>query len=1081
MLLGPAGSGKTFRCLAEIRSELARSPESPELIFLAPKQATFQLERQLLDSADLAGYSRLRIFSFQRLARHIFDVCGVPVPKLLGAEGRVMVLRALLGSLHEEFTIFRTCARRIGFAEEAGDQIREFQQHGLTPDKLRQIAVGSPEGPSRQKLLDLALLLERYARWLREHGLQDEENLLSLAADLLAKNPGSLRLAGVWFDGFAQLTPQERGLLLALLREAGRALLAFCLGAPSADRFSPWQIVAKTFRAVRADLATQFGAEALEIETLPRGPGRFGSAPPLAHLEAAWGSSAVFPGAADSIALVRCADPEAEVVACARALVRHVRNGGRFRDAAVLLRHFDNDFPHLIRRVFARYGVPFFLDHRERVAHHPLAELTRGALRMLVFHWKHQDCFCVFKSGLLTVRAEVLDQLENLALEHGWEGQVWREGFRLRNNPQLEAEANACRKKLIEPFVRLAAALGERPGGAELAEGLRRLWADCNAEEQLENWSFEEDQPVHATVWEQMCAWLENFELAFAGQRMPLRDWLAIVEAGLSGLTVGAVPPVLDQVLVGTVDRSRNPDLKLMFVLGLNEGVFPAIPPHRPLLNEQDRSRLLDHGIELANLSEQQVSLEQFYGYIACTRAREQLVLSWSETSADGSALNESRFVGQIRQMFPAVAVRMEGKPQSWQEAEHACELHALAAGLPAELRARARMLPEPSRSESLDPAVVRRLYGRELTVSVSAMERYAMCPFRFFVEQGLKVRERQEFSLDVREQGSFQHEVLSRYHERLCAMSKRWRDLAPTEASELIGQIADELMTTFKDGLLLANEQNRFTGENYKASLQEFIAVVTEWFGSNEFDPAVVELPFGTDEDSLPGWRLEVPGGALVLRGRVDRADLLKLGDGTALCAVFDYKSGLTKPDQVLMEHGVQQQLPAYLLALCRIPGAAVKLGVAALRPAGCFYVPLGARHDSEDTRDDALADIELSRRTAHQHAGVFDHQHIGSFDKVYQGEGSAQFKYTLKQDHQPKANGFNALQPARFAEVLGKLEENLRTFAGDIFEGRIAIRPFKKGGETGCDRCKNQSICRFDPWAQEYRVLKKSGKAEE
>jgi len=49
-LLGPAGSGKTFRCLAEIRAGLAASPEGPPLVLLAPKQATFQLERQLLDT-----------------------------------------------------------------------------------------------------------------------------------------------------------------------------------------------------------------------------------------------------------------------------------------------------------------------------------------------------------------------------------------------------------------------------------------------------------------------------------------------------------------------------------------------------------------------------------------------------------------------------------------------------------------------------------------------------------------------------------------------------------------------------------------------------------------------------------------------------------------------------------------------------------------------------------------------------------------------------------------------------------------------------------------------------------------------
>src|SRR5947207_13235374 len=70
-LLGPAGSGKTFRCLAEIRAELKSSPEGLPLVLLAPKQATFQLERQLLAGPDLPGYTRLQILSFERLAEFV--------------------------------------------------------------------------------------------------------------------------------------------------------------------------------------------------------------------------------------------------------------------------------------------------------------------------------------------------------------------------------------------------------------------------------------------------------------------------------------------------------------------------------------------------------------------------------------------------------------------------------------------------------------------------------------------------------------------------------------------------------------------------------------------------------------------------------------------------------------------------------------------------------------------------------------------------------------------------------------------------------------------------------------------------
>ena len=115
-LLGPAGSGKTFRCLAEVRTALAQSPDGPPLILLAPKQATFQLERQLLADAEISGYTRLNIFSFDRLAQFVFEKLNVAPPKLLSAEGRLMVLRALLQRHADELKLFRNSARRTGFA-----------------------------------------------------------------------------------------------------------------------------------------------------------------------------------------------------------------------------------------------------------------------------------------------------------------------------------------------------------------------------------------------------------------------------------------------------------------------------------------------------------------------------------------------------------------------------------------------------------------------------------------------------------------------------------------------------------------------------------------------------------------------------------------------------------------------------------------------------------------------------------------------------------------------------------------------------------------------------------------------------
>jgi ATP-dependent helicase/nuclease subunit B len=1089
-LLGPAGTGKTFRCLHEIRNELVAHPEGPPLIFLAPKQSTYQLERQLLESGRLSGYSRLHVLSFERLARFVFSELRQSLPAFLSEQGRTMVLRALLGRCSDQLTIFRNAARHGGFAEELSTQIREFQNHGLGPAAVRKLAArSSANSRLNQKLSDLALLYEQYLAWLEKESLRDADALLTAAAELLV--PGTqLRIGGLWFDGFAQLTPQELQLLAAVLRFSKRATLAFCLEEEKRpdSAISPWFIVSQTYHRCRAALEQYHGRAALRVEFLRRDErtSRFACAPALRHLEGHWNTpepfvesqasasltDKEFPNSyvTDSIQVIQAADPESECVFAAREILKFVRAGGRYREAALLLRSFQNDYPHLLRRVFRRYGIPFFLDHRESVAHHPMAELTRGALRTIGFHWKHQDWFATLKCGLVRFPSEDLDELENHALAHGWDAAAWRQGFNIPRDASLEKRLNRERVRLLEPFAALEKTLGQTPDARAVAQGIRALWDELSVEEQLESWTREDPGcALHSTVWDQMLAWLDDLTLAFSGQRLPLSAWLPILEAGLQNLTVGVVPPVLDQVLIGSVDRSRNPDLKLVFVLGLNERVFPAAPARDTLLAEDDRYALLNYGCTLSEIPSLRVAAEQFYGYVACTRPRERLCLSFARTAMDGAQQNPSRFITQIERLFPALQREFFHAPATAEDLVHTCEFAALGIPLPFD----SPHLAAPDQSEKLDPSLAERLYGPELKVAVSSLEHFASCPFQFFARHGLDLKERDEFHLDIREQGSFQHEVLAQFHEELAAESLHWRDVTPQEARERIGRIADALTVSFKGGLLAVTEQNRYTAENYKKSLQEFIAVVVEWFQTNKFDPARVEFGFGRDSD-LPGWQVPLENGrALILHGRLDRIDLYRISETEACCVIIDYKSGLQKPDRVLLHYGVQQQLPAYLLAVTQIPRIAAHLGFEKLTAAGCFLIPLGARYDRGKNRREVLGDPHV-RRSAYTHGGIFDFKYLEWLDSTAPDGKSGQFDFRLNNDGSPHGNSFNALDSARFQAVLQHSEHLMRDFGQRIYSGDISIHPFKKGSVTACDKCHFQSICRFDAWTQKFNTLR-------
>lgn len=1123
-LLGPAGSGKTFRCLDEIRAELARSPEGPSLLLLAPKQATFQLERQLLGDGTLAGYTRLQILSFERLAGFLLTELSPVTPEWLDDEGRVMVLRALLARERDALRVFHATARLPGFATRLSLLLRELQRHQISPNRLIGLADRlAGQVQLHDKLHDFAHLLSGYLDWLQAHDLRDTNCVLDVATALLRSQPQSalpsprLKPGGLWLDGFAEMTAQELDLLASLVPLCERATLAFCLETELQHEppwLSCWSVIGQTFLRCRQRIADIPGMR-VEIETLCRDAGRsrFGLSPELAHLEKSWANPPTLTAALDknltprpphlpspssAIFCAACADPDAEATLAAREIRRFVRAGGRFRETAVLVRSLDG-YADTVRRVFARYEIPCFLDRREPVAHHPLAELTRYALRTVAFNWRQADWFGALKTGLVPAREEEIDWLENLALEFGWEGQTWRLPLAVPNRTSDTGHAERLRQKLVLPFVALSQYTAAPLNGQQLSAALRELWAALGVESTLESWSTAQPghatgghQPsaIHATVWGQMQVWRDNLERAFPVEALSVREWLPILEAGLASLTVGVLPPALDQVLVGAVDRSRNPDLKLVLVLGLNEGVFPSPPAEDPLLNEMERIALASEGAPLGPGTKHRIGHEWFYGYIACTRASQRLVLTYAQCDARGNPLNRSPFFDCLERIFPGLTLTPWQSPVGFADIEHLSEIFTPAIqllnqshpaqpcarelskpvtpllALPelADVLSRAREQAGVNANQLLLPETAAALYGRELACSISGLENFAACPFKFFVSHGLRAEERKRFELDARERGSFQHEVLTVFHNELIAENRKWREVPPDEARARVRRIGQTLLSDFRHGLFGAEAGRRFEGELLLASLESFIAVSVSWARDYQFDPVLVETGFGLPGGTWPGWRIPVhEDRSLLLRGRIDRVDLWRdPNTSAALAVVMDYKSSSRTPDRVKLYHGLQLQLPAYLAVVENLPEVRDTLGAGSLSPAGVFYVNLRGEYSSARSRLEALEDGERALRLGFQHAGRYDETFLEKLDPGNVGE---QFKISSR--------SHDRLNPAAFRELLNRTVENLRRFGQEIFSGKLAPAPYRKGTETACDWCGYQAVCRFDPWTQPFRAL--------
>ncbi|WCJ58426.1 PD-(D/E)XK nuclease family protein [Fontisphaera persica] len=1116
-LLGPAGSGKTWRCVEEIRQELLRDPAGPPLILLAPRQATFQLERQLLAEGKLQGYTRLSILSFARLATHLLDHLGTGRPRLLSEEGRVMVLRTLLKKHGGSLRIFHSTAQLPGFAAELSRWLRELQQQQITPQTLSEAADRLKHLPGlAAKLQDTALLYQAFQQWLEDHALEDADGLLGLATKRLRQvyQQGTpLGIGGLWMDGFAELTPQEVTFLEALALHCRQMTLAFCVenkpdecvnNKPGVDNkpaealpdWHPQAVVARTLQRCAEQLSALEGA-VLQYEVLQRDTerSRFARAPALAHLECHWAELMPPPFAetTPAVRLVACAHPEAEVTFAAREIVRHVRGGGRFREVAVLVRRLETHAA-LLKRIFRQYEIPFFLDQRESMAHHPLAELTRYTLRVMAHGWQNADWLGALKTGLAPIEPEELDELENLVLELGLDGERWLQSWGEAASPAAEWES--CRSKLVDPFKALRKTLTSSPGGVngeQIACGLRQFFDDLKVAETLQQWAQNQtpgagDLPpaAHLTVWEAVEEWLDTLELALGDHALPLAEWLPILESGLSQLSVGVIPPALDQVLVGAVDRSRQPDLHTLFILGMNEGLFPAPPTLPALLSEEERALLEHEGKLILGLGAMvHQGAERYLGYIACTRPAVCLVVCRAEAQAAGQPLNPSLFYLRLQQMFPQVqeeAFTGEFPPKDsvhWSELlPELVRAQALPEELLAQVPLQVRRLKQYAPDEQLSAGVVDKLFKKQLVTSISALETYAACPFRYFVERVLRAQERPLFAVDAARRGSFLHQVLAAFHQAVVRQGRRWRDLSPEEAQQLLEQVAQEVSEQFQYGVMKANVRHDFARELLVERLKAYVAQAVQWMSVYQLNPWKVEVAFGMEGDpqdnqKLPAWCLPLDDGSkLCLVGRIDRVDVCQpTKDSPPLAVVIDYKSSEKKMDATKLHHGCDLQLMAYLNVVCSLPDLARAAQANALQPVGAFYLSLTASESGVSQREKAWG--EISPRDQFPHHGRFDQAHWEVLDaKAKQGKATGPVAFGFKKGASTPS-GADVLASQDWQNLLQQNQQHLRAFGSRILSGDMRVSPCQIKKKKACEYCPCREVCRFDPWHHEFRRL--------
>ena len=1191
-LLGRAGSGKTYGCLAAISSELMHSPRGLPLILLTPEQATAQMERRLATWPGLrGGTTRARVFSFHHLAREAFLRAGGAPGQQLGDLGRVMLLRQAMLLRQGELTALGQSASQPGVAETVSKTILEFQRYGWSLADIEswvhlEILEQGEAGLTVRKLRDLAILWRDYEAALVAGHWEDPARMYEAAAAAIRKSDW-LAGARVWIDGFASFTALEMTILDALLGKASHVVFALCLdprqlwlkeiaGGGLRPRLGVERLfenIEETCHTLRERLiAGGLAEEKIKFIQLPAAgqPTRFTASPALRHLESrvlgrihpercpeeAWdgtggGTTAETPelertieikpdvytsGDADvtiksAIELLEASDRRAEVEAVARRIVTLCRRDeapdGRplllWREIAVLARDLGPYEVHL-REVFGAFGIAFFLDRPRSVQGHPVARSILSALAVLRAGWAGAPFLHHLKSGLCGLRDDdAIGVIENAIRATDPQGAQWIRA--------LEGDAQ------LQPLWRQAAApLRQLESDLRSQTSPRAIWAyleSVGAATRLEGWiaeaqgrGDEETVQIHEQAWEQTVAWLEDFEKLHAAlpetfgpvpERAPrerIQELIDLIEAALASTQARLVPPTLNQVTVGAVDRSRTPEVKVLFVIGLSDGEFPRMWQPDAMLGDEERDRLTRDGRRLGPDTAAKRLQEHFLAYIALTRSSGRLVLSRPQLDDEGRVCDPSPYFTLAAQMFPKATARLvrragEGddpalplRPEEWalrlgnqlnhcaegessqtlerlawlqerlgidyeHEHEHEHEGKADASGNPqsairnpqstAGLRlAWARL--GPARTVALDPALAAAFWDDGAALPVTALENFGECPFKFFAQRMLRLGRRQEAALNVAELGTLRHDILDHLFRALRGPEGlAWGaiDLDVTDAA-----IDTEVRRLRSEepwqARLEASALGRLALDEVGEDLKLFIRALRLAGGRSRFIQVASEWTFGR------GGELTVVAGGrrLAIKGTIDRIDALPPGAGRA-SLLIDYKSGRRKVSLGRIMEGIDLQLLAYALAWRR---ACEAEGGAGMRIGGVYYWPLAAPVKEAEPGDGAAGEAVDERWFKDvKPSGIFDAALAEALDgEVGPGGSSLAFSFRRVKDGGLHGGGQSHWPSDGLAALLEYEERLLERWAGMIAAGKIEICPYSLGTGMACDQCDFASICR-------------------
>ncbi len=1078
-ILGSKECGKTTDIAEKISSLIA---DDKEILVIVPEQFTFEYERTLYLKLGAGDFNKVCVKSFKRLAAQILEESGETLKKYADNYTKSILISLAIKQVcdNDGLLYYSKQAKSIGFASMMLDCCSDLSQSGLEMQQLEHGAENL-KGTLGEKFKDIINIYFTYKMLLAKHNLEDSMSAITQAA----KSANSQMFFDgkyVFIDEFKSFTSDEKLMIQSMLSQDCSVFCALDTDDENSNLLYLYS-VNRTFASLKQiakNACAKIKISRLKTEnTWQRRD--------IRHLtENIFQNRISGKTYSDNIVIADALNvyDECEYVCAEIWHLVHEQNY-RFDEIAIVTRNAES-YENVLDEYADIYGIPLFKALPKTPANTALSIFISTALDLSFGSFETEKLLYYAKTMLAGISHAEISELENFCYIWDIDKKLWLDEF--TQNDELTKSAESTRKKLIEPLIRLKEKCKNTTGDA-ITKALYEHFCELNLQENLRILCDSYEQPTDDSdnhisleyarelklLWNVICDILDTFYTYLNGVEISPAEYRELFLCALSKADYTNAPQKLNCVSVSQIQLTRLNSPKIVFILGANEGFFPRNSVTPGLFSSTESAKLIENGIELAKTDKQIYSEECFAAFAAVSAPTEKLYITYPLLDKSNSSCTKAYTLDLIQGMFDnKITLCVSNLPQDYFavtkhaayrryvmnfnrncEFKYSCESALIQYEEYAEKINALKNSADRQEYALNDTDTITKLYGTNVQTSATKLETFCECPFKFFMNYGLKVRPLRKKAITANEKGSIVHfclESIFKTHQKADFLA-----LDREQIEQCVKKYLDEYTAENLGGDYRESEKFNYSMQLICENTCDIIENLQREFAQSNFYPCEFEY-FMQKGYSVDISNIKSP--KITLNGITDRIDLY-VSDKGRFVRIVDYKTGGKDFSMADLLCGKNMQMFLYLFALIDSDK-----NYANCTPAGVlYYRAVEAMPSLDRTADEQM--VINTQNACRKMIGVIlnDNEIIDAMDKDC---GTfLPLKRTKKGDIDKRYTK-NLLDSKQFEMLDRYCSDTIKRCGKRILSGDIAAIPLK----SACDYCDYKSACTNYP-LEKIKVL--------